>query len=87
MRNRDNTAKTDMWTDKTLTDRITTFGYQMAEMGRLQQREDNARSTRDDESARYYANHAETYRTAAYVLKQEIDAQIMMRATNAVNAS
>lgn len=81
-----NNTNPDIWTDKVLSDRIATFGYQMAEMGRLQLKEDMARSTRDEQSARYYANHAETYRNAAYELKKEIDAQIVLRGSNALIA-
>lgn len=81
-----NNGNPDIWSDAVLNERIATFGYQMAEMGRLQQKEDQARAVRDEQTARYYGNHAETYRNAAQTLKTEIAAQIVLRGSNALIA-
>jgi len=74
--------KLTLWTDSVLMARIETFGYQMAEMGRQQAFESEARNSGDYDGARMYATRAEMYRLAAKDLMTDINAQITLRRTN-----
>lgn len=74
--------QSDIWSDSKFSGMIETFGYQMAEMGRQQAFESEARNSGDYDGARMYAQRAEMYREAAYEAKKHINAQIAMRRTD-----
>ena len=78
----DNNDRSALWTDSVLMARIETFGYQMAEMGRQQAFESEARNTGDYDGARMYAHRAEMYRESANTLKTDISAQLTLRHSN-----
>lgn len=63
-------------TANTLKTRMMTLGFQMAEMGRQQAFEAEARNQGDYDGARMYAKRAEMYRLATVTLKSEIDVEI-----------
>lgn len=76
------TQNSKIWSDSVLMARIETFGYQMAEMGRQQAFESEARNTGDYDGARMYADRAEMYRQSANTLKTDINAQLTLRHSN-----
>lgn len=78
----DNNDRSALWTDSVLMARIETFGYQMAEMGRQQAFESEARNAHDYDGARMYADRAEMYRQSANTLKTDISAQLTLRHSN-----
>jgi uncharacterized protein YukE len=83
----DNNAKKVGMSASTLNTRIMTLAYQMAEMGRLQEREANARFLQDYDGAALYAKNAEMYRNAINTLKEEIQYQVELIHAKAANAA